>query len=299
MDMRGRPRAVVNGVRRTRTFHYFWCQNCQRAVRIPSPANPNFSVCPFCSHQLHLELDIATPRLLMNNPPNLQPSPASQLINGLALILDPSMRERNTRLDQNRNVQWIEETEEGPNPQTWITLRFVRPNRPQRQIPGANDENRAPPAADSAIEGLPTVKLTETQLASDPICPICKDAFEIDMEVKELPCTHFYHSDCITPWLRIHNTCPICRHELRSASSSSSSSYSNLPEDFSHFDYRYGFGFDDASHGLNWLWSQLASLRPVRAVMDWTRRYLFNDLHQNHERRGGGGTWWWRLLLII
>ncbi|KAI9103612.1 hypothetical protein K1719_023235 [Acacia pycnantha] len=281
MDTRDRPPDVVNGDRRTRTFHYFWCQNCQRAVRIPSSANPNISVCPFCSHQLHLELDIATPTLLMNNPPNLQPSPASQLINGLALILDPSMREQNTRLDS----------------QTWITLRFVRPNRPQRQIPGATDENRTPPAADSAIEGLPTVKLTETQLASDPICPICKDEFEIDMEVKELPCKHFYHSNCITPWLRIHNTCPICRHELRRASSSSSS-YSNFREDFSPFDYRYGFGFDDASHSLNWLWSQLASFPPVRAVMDWTRRYLFGDLHENHERRGGGGLWWRSLFII-
>ncbi|XP_028775482.1 E3 ubiquitin-protein ligase RING1-like [Neltuma alba] len=120
------------------------------------------------------------PRLLMNNPPNLQPSPAAQLINGLAFILDPSMRERNTRFD--RTIRWTEETEEDPNSQTWMTLRFVRPTRPQLHLPGATEENRPPPAADSAIEGLPTVKVTETQLATDPNCAICKDEFQIDME---------------------------------------------------------------------------------------------------------------------
>ncbi|XP_028753234.1 E3 ubiquitin-protein ligase RING1-like [Neltuma alba] len=292
MDMSGdRLRVVANGVPRTRTFHYFWCQTCQRAVRIPSSANPNFSFCPFCSRQLHLELDITRPRLLMNNPPNLQPSPAAQLINGLALILDPSMRERNTRFD--RTIRWTEETEEGPNSQTWMTLRFVRPTRPQLHLPGATEENRPPPAADSAIEGLPTVKVTETQLATDPNCAICKDEFQIDMEVKELPCKHFYHSDCITPWLRIHNTCPICRHELRSASSSSS--YSNFRQDFSHFDYRYGFRFEDATEGLNWIWSQLVSFRPVRAIVEWAERFLF-DFPENHDR--GGGPWWRSLFML-
>lgn len=279
--MRGRPRVVVNGVQRTRTFHYFWCQTCQRAVRIPSSANPNFSSCPFCSHQLHLELDITRPSLLMNTPPNLQPSPIPLL-----------MRERNARL--NRTVQRFEETEQGPNSQTWITLRFARPARPQRHIPGAPDDNSPPPAEDSAIEGLPTVQVTEAQLTSDPNCAICKDEFQLEMEVKELPCKHFYHSDCITPWLRTHNTCPICRHEMPSASSSSS--FYNYREDFSHFDYRYGFRFEEATQGLNWIWSQLVSLRPVRAVMEWTQRYLF-DFHENDDRRGGGP--WWRSLLII
>lgn len=298
MDTRGRPRVIVNGVRRTRTFHYFWCQTCQRAVRIPSSANPNSSFCPFCSHQLRYELDITRPRLLMNAPNNLEPSPATQLMNSLALLLDPSTRERNTHLDP--TIQWVEENEDGPNSQTWITLRFLRPTRPQRHTPRATDDtgnevanfgdanamahnNRRgqPPAAASAIESLPTVKLTRTHLATDPNCPICKDEFRIDMEVKELPCKHFYHSDCIVPWLRIHNTCPICRCELQGASSN----HYFHDENFEQFGHVFGFGFEDVSHTLNWLWSQLVSFRPLRAVLDWTHRH-YHDLQENHGRGG-------------
>ncbi|KAF8398693.1 hypothetical protein HHK36_014550 [Tetracentron sinense] len=80
-----------------------------------------------------------------------------------------------------------------------------------------NDPNRhgTPPASKSAVEGLPNIKVTAELLASDSSqCAVCKDTFELDAEVKQMPCKHIYHPDCILPWLDLHNSCPVCRYEL-------------------------------------------------------------------------------------
>ncbi|XP_027342332.1 E3 ubiquitin-protein ligase RING1-like [Abrus precatorius] len=80
-----------------------------------------------------------------------------------------------------------------------------------------NDPNRygTPPASKSAIEALPNISVTEELLASDSSqCAVCKDTFELRELAKQMPCKHIYHSDCILPWLELHNSCPVCRFEL-------------------------------------------------------------------------------------
>ncbi|CAI0415416.1 unnamed protein product [Linum tenue] len=80
-----------------------------------------------------------------------------------------------------------------------------------------NDPNRygTPPAAKSAIDALPTVKITgEAQSSEMNQCAVCKDEFETGDEAKQMPCKHVYHPDCIVPWLELHNSCPVCRYEL-------------------------------------------------------------------------------------
>ncbi|KAF2584887.1 hypothetical protein F2Q70_00037860 [Brassica cretica] len=69
-----------------------------------------------------------------------------------------------------------------------------------------------PPAAKSVIEDLPVVELTLEE--GEVVCAVCKDEMIIEEEVKRLPCRHLYHGECITPWLGIRNTCPVCRFEL-------------------------------------------------------------------------------------
>jgi Ring finger domain len=54
----------------------------------------------------------------------------------------------------------------------------------------------------------------ETVLAE--ICPICQSIFEEGEEVLDLPsCKHFYHSECIKPWLVQNNKCPMCRSQVK------------------------------------------------------------------------------------
>ncbi|XP_057741004.1 E3 ubiquitin-protein ligase RING1-like [Arachis stenosperma] len=317
MSLTGRPRVIVNGVRRTRSFHCFWCLNCQRTVRIPA-TYPNGSLCPYCFNRLRYELDITRPtRFLFTNNNNLEPSPASQLLNGLALILHPPQHNHNRW--EGEEEQTLENQQD---PRAWITLRFVRPNNngPQRLMPPPlqpqpqannnsdpidefiqnlveNNNNRPgpPPASSSAIAALPVVRLAREQLASDPNCAICKDEFEVDGEVRELPCKHFYHCDCILPWLRIHNTCPVCRYELPPVAASENQN--------NNHNHNINNNEQQSFISFNWILRQIASISsPLRAILDyWTHRHYSNHQDNNAPAHDDGGTIssWWRELFIL
>ncbi|KAK6943863.1 Zinc finger, RING-type [Dillenia turbinata] len=71
-----------------------------------------------------------------------------------------------------------------------------------------------PPASKAALESMPTIKIVSSHVVMELHCAVCKEAFEIDSEAREMPCKHIYHSQCILPWLSIRNSCPVCRHEL-------------------------------------------------------------------------------------
>ncbi|TKY49504.1 E3 ubiquitin-protein ligase RING [Spatholobus suberectus] len=66
---------------------------------------------------------------------------------------------------------------------------------------------------------LPSVPVTPSLLSGlDPngvvLCAVCKDQIALGAEAKQLPCKHLYHADCITPWLELHASCPLCRFRL-------------------------------------------------------------------------------------
>nr|KAF6414209.1 ring finger protein 115 [Molossus molossus] len=76
-------------------------------------------------------------------------------------------------------------------------------------------ENTGPPPADKEkITSLPTVTVTQEQVDMGLECPVCKEDYTVEEEVRQLPCNHFFHSSCIVPWLELHDTCPICRKSL-------------------------------------------------------------------------------------
>lgn len=85
----------------------------------------------------------------------------------------------------------------------------------QQFMDSDNTRRGSPPAAKSAIEGLPTVLVQQEDVENgSALCAICKDAVELDKPAKQLPCLHVYHSECILPWLTARNSCPVCRYEL-------------------------------------------------------------------------------------
>lgn len=43
-------------------------------------------------------------------------------------------------------------------------------------------------------------------------CMICMCNFQLTDKVKIMPCTHFFHTDCIREWFKENDTCPICKN---------------------------------------------------------------------------------------
>ncbi|KAH8293393.1 hypothetical protein KR054_000043, partial [Drosophila jambulina] len=45
-------------------------------------------------------------------------------------------------------------------------------------------------------------------------CAICLTLFEIENDVRRLPCMHLFHTDCVDQWLVTNKHCPICRVDI-------------------------------------------------------------------------------------
>ncbi|CED84543.1 FOG: Predicted E3 ubiquitin ligase [Phaffia rhodozyma] len=90
----------------------------------------------------------------------------------------------------------------------------------------ADSTHRPIPASKSQINDLPVIPISSIYLdgMDDKNCTICMSAFEPGEEGKKLPCTHLFHSNCISTWLETNGTCPICRYSLISSSSSGTTS---------------------------------------------------------------------------
>ncbi|XP_031569069.1 E3 ubiquitin-protein ligase Iruka-like [Actinia tenebrosa] len=71
-----------------------------------------------------------------------------------------------------------------------------------------------PPAENDKIEALPTIIIDQEQVDAKTECAVCQEQFHLSEGVKGLPCRHLYHKDCIEPWLKLHDSCPICRLSL-------------------------------------------------------------------------------------
>lgn len=269
------PRTIVNGVHRMRTYHYYWCRRCQRSLRTTT-VNPSEILCPRCFGQIRLELDVSRPGPLLEA--RLEPSRGARVLDSLARMLDPPP----TRPVPNENHN-----------RPWILLQFIGPDRPSRPVSPTgqrlegliqelteNDRPGPPAAPESAIESLPLVELRPEHVKNDTHCPVCKDEFEVGAQVRELPCKHFYHSDCIVPWLHMHNTCPVCRYEVGGPSCNNMTAHGGY--DFDGFDYG-----DEDDVNRNWSWTNLLSLRPFSLVLNWA--HLCLDFLDDRVNISSGG----------
>ncbi|ORY07124.1 hypothetical protein K493DRAFT_332896 [Basidiobolus meristosporus CBS 931.73] len=89
---------------------------------------------------------------------------------------------------------------------------------------GKNEENHQftvvmepPPAYDPKSMISPHQLKSDDEETAQSVCPICLDDFKDGEEVRELPCCHYYHLECIDPWLTTKSgTCPMCKLPISS-----------------------------------------------------------------------------------
>ncbi|KAK6526062.1 hypothetical protein TWF281_011101 [Arthrobotrys megalospora] len=66
------------------------------------------------------------------------------------------------------------------------------------------------------LDGLE--RIPKKELVEADICPICNTSFLLDQYplVVRLPChkSHAFDLECISPWLKLHTTCPLDRIDL-------------------------------------------------------------------------------------
>lgn len=79
-------------------------------------------------------------------------------------------------------------------------------------------KSRQPPASKASIDAMPSVDVSKIE-DEDGDCVICLEnwgagAGGADAVVKEMPCKHRFHANCIEKWLRIHGSCPVCRYQM-------------------------------------------------------------------------------------
>jgi hypothetical protein len=79
------------------------------------------------------------------------------------------------------------------------------------------------PCSASFIDSLEKVVVTNEDVDKGLCCAICQEEFKMGEHVVRLPCKdpHYFHCDTpddvcggILPWLKDHNSCPVCREEF-------------------------------------------------------------------------------------
>jgi ribosomal protein S27E len=76
----------------------------------------------------------------------------------------------------------------------------------------------APPASEQDIEAITRVEVTPENVEElGGVCHISQEEFEVGGRVCQLQCKHAFVEDSIKQWLRMHNTCPVCREPINKA----------------------------------------------------------------------------------
>ncbi|XP_011019728.1 PREDICTED: E3 ubiquitin-protein ligase At1g63170 [Populus euphratica] len=80
-------------------------------------------------------------------------------------------------------------------------------------IKNRNGEDSSAGASDGGVVAAGTEK-ERVISGEDAVCCICLAKFANNDELRELPCSHFFHKECVDKWLKINASCPLCKSEV-------------------------------------------------------------------------------------
>ncbi|KAF9662184.1 hypothetical protein SADUNF_Sadunf18G0026900 [Salix dunnii] len=89
----------------------------------------------------------------------------------------------------------------------------VLPTYKFRLIKNRNGEDSNSGAVDGGIVAAGTEK-ERVISGEDAVCCICLAKYANNDELRELPCYHFFHKECVDKWLKINASCPLCKSEV-------------------------------------------------------------------------------------
>ncbi|KAL3120991.1 hypothetical protein niasHT_009642 [Heterodera trifolii] len=88
-----------------------------------------------------------------------------------------------------------------------------------RSQPRANVVASTPPHPQEIQFTIHEFQVSRNGVWAELECTICLGEIEKETPVKLLailePCKHIFHNECISEWLKNHNTCPICRAKAK------------------------------------------------------------------------------------
>uniref|UniRef100_A0A5B7A3A7 RING-type domain-containing protein n=1 Tax=Davidia involucrata TaxID=16924 RepID=A0A5B7A3A7_DAVIN len=88
------------------------------------------------------------------------------------------------------------------------TFKFkIKKNR------NGNDRENNTSAGESGVVAAGTEK-ERVISGEDAVCCICLAKYANNDELRELPCSHFFHKECVDKWLKINALCPLCKFEV-------------------------------------------------------------------------------------
>lgn len=164
----------------------YYCHSCKKTVLINLPN----LVCPQCNSDFLQEANMA----------EIEPQIPRELsfldiVSIFAETRDPM--ERRNRIIARIFGQRQDSDENRP-------FQFVLRELMERS-------GRAVPASDETIMNITTVTV---ETAEPNECKICADTFLQGETKKILDCKHEFHSECLDPWLKIKNICPVCKEQI-------------------------------------------------------------------------------------